>query len=133
MSHFSKIKTSITDSKVLKKTLNDLSFVHKSFFEDNNIASDSSLDRKEIIFVYDSYISESLLPCCSFEWNDNEYVIVVDLSLWNLDIDFHYFTERLLQQYAYNIVIDQGYNEGFHCIDEKVYDNGSISLILQKF
>ncbi len=127
MSHFSKIKTSITDLDVLKKTIDDLGFFYKVSSE----SAPSSINRT--VFVYDSDLCVSQVPSCSFEWNLNEYLLVVDLGLWNLDIDFNYFTERLLQQYAYNIVIRQGNIQGFTPVVQELTDNGSINLILQRF
>nr|YP_009396123.1 hypothetical protein [Melanothamnus harveyi]ARW65410.1 hypothetical protein [Melanothamnus harveyi] len=124
MSHFSKIKTSITDLGVLKKTIDDLGFFYKVSSE--NLSSST-------VFVYDSDLYVNQVPSCSFEWNINQYLLVVDLGLWNLDIDFNYFTERLLQQYAYNVVIKQGNMQGFTPVVQKLTDNGSINLILQRF
>jgi len=124
MSHFSKIKTSITDLDVLKKTIDDLGFFYKVSSEDLPSST---------VFVYESDFYLSQIPSCSFEWNTNQYLLVVDLGLWNLDIDFNYFTERLLQQYAYNVVIKQGNIQGFTPVVQKLTDNGSINLILQRF
>nr|YP_009394263.1 hypothetical protein [Leptosiphonia brodiei]ARW62825.1 hypothetical protein [Leptosiphonia brodiei] len=127
MSHFSKIKTSITNLKLLKKTVKDLGFLYK-------ISSDKSIicDHKTL-FVYDLDRSDFHTPSCSFQWNVDQYLLIVDLGLWNSDIDFNYFTERLLQQYAYNVVIEQGYAQGFSRVTEHLKDNGCISLVLQRF
>ena len=125
MSHFSKIKTSITDLDVLEKTINDLGFLSSVDSVDNSVP--------KTLFVYDLDSSAFDVPSCTFEWNVNQYFLIVDLGLWNLDIDFNYFTERLLQQYAYNIVVKQGTIQGFTPVLEKITDNGSISLILQRF
>nr|YP_009394684.1 hypothetical protein [Polysiphonia elongata]ARW63246.1 hypothetical protein [Polysiphonia elongata] len=127
MSHFSKIKTSITNLELLKKTIQDLGFFYKVSI--NTTTSDTN----ETLFVYDLDPCHIELPSCSFQWSHDQYVLIVDLGLWNLDIDFNYFTERLLQQYAYNIVVQQGNIQGFNCVNERLTANGSISLTLQKF
>lgn len=124
MSHFSKIKTSITDLDVLKKTVDDLGLFYKVSLENQPSST---------VFIYESDLYNGQVPSCSFEWNGNQYLLVVDLGLWNLDIDFNYFTERLLQQYAYNVVIKQGNIQGFTPVVQKLTDNGSINLILQRF
>nr|QVQ56676.1 hypothetical protein [Erythrocystis saccata] len=127
MSHFSKIKTSITNLKLLKKSIKDLGFSYKMS------TNSSFLDYTQPLFLYDLDSNDFQLPSCSFEWSMDQYILVVDLSLWSLDIDFNYFTERLLQQYAYNVVIKQGYIQGFNCVTENLTDDGSINLVLQRF
>nr|YP_009394474.1 hypothetical protein [Vertebrata thuyoides]ARW63036.1 hypothetical protein [Vertebrata thuyoides] len=133
MSHFSKIKTSITDLGVLKKTITDLGFHYKTSLSNPNEVSSELIDHKDTLFIYDIGLNKNDLPACSFEWQSGQYLIIVDFLLWNLEIDFNYFMDRLLQQYAYNTVIDQGSFQGFHRVEENILSNGSISLTLQRF
>nr|YP_009122276.1 hypothetical protein [Vertebrata lanosa]AJH66034.1 hypothetical protein [Vertebrata lanosa] len=133
MSHFSKIKTIITDLAILKKTVVDLGFSYKSFLDYEDELLCKSMSKKDGLFVYDIGINKNDLPACSIEWHSNQYLIVVDFALWNLEIDFNYFMDRLLQQYAFNTVLDKGYVQGFHRVEENLLTNGSISLILQRF
>nr|YP_009396534.1 hypothetical protein [Vertebrata australis]ARW65720.1 hypothetical protein [Vertebrata australis] len=133
MSHFSKIKTSITDLEVLKKTIVDLGFSYKIFLDHKDQLINDSISKTDILFVYDLGINKNDLPACSFEWHHDQYLIVADFALWHLEIDFNYFMDRLLQQYAYNTVIDQGSVQGFCAVEENILSNGSISLTLQRF
>nr|YP_009393852.1 hypothetical protein [Polysiphonia sertularioides]ARW62414.1 hypothetical protein [Polysiphonia sertularioides] len=128
MSHFSKIRTNIIDLEILKKTVKDLGFSYSTIGPSNEFFEDSVC-----LFVYNEDTSSDLLPVFHFEWNGFHYSIVADLGLWNLDIDFEYFMECLLQKYAYNTVISQGLAHGFCCVSEKIVSDGSVALTLQRF
>nr|YP_009395513.1 hypothetical protein [Vertebrata isogona]ARW64591.1 hypothetical protein [Vertebrata isogona] len=133
MSHFSKIKTSILDLELLQKTILDLGFSYRAFSKTVDDLHCNSITKKPTLFVYDVGVKKNDLPFCSFEWNVDQYLIVVDFALWNLDMDFNYFMDRILQQYAYNNVMNQGYVQGFQRVKENVLSNGSISLTLKRF
>lgn len=130
MSHFSKIKTNITSLSTLCKTIDQLGFEHKTFSEDPNDLSTSV--RESLLVYHPNYLSADI-PVITLVWNGSAYNIVVDLQLWYLDIDFNYFVERLSQQYAYNIVLNQGYSNGFQKVGESVGNDGSIKITLKKW
>ena len=120
MSHFSKIKTNITDANILVKTLHEMGFVYKY--------SNSSL--KEI-YVYSNSNSEGYL--FSFVWNGNYYNLLADIHLWSLDVDFNYFLDSLSKMYAYNIILNQGTLSGFNKVSEKTNSDGSIKITLKRW
>nr|YP_009398829.1 hypothetical protein [Cliftonaea pectinata]ARW68109.1 hypothetical protein [Cliftonaea pectinata] len=121
MSHFSKIKTNISNLSILKKTIKQLGFKYKLVL--SPVSSDLSLN------VY--HKSTKLL--CSFVKNNFEYNLVVDLQLWNLKVDFYYFFDKLCQQYAYNIITYQSNLSGFDSINETLHQDGSIVITMQKW
>nr|YP_009397155.1 hypothetical protein [Thuretia quercifolia]ARW66341.1 hypothetical protein [Thuretia quercifolia] len=122
MSHFSKIKTNISDLEMLTKTLNDLGFVYsleKKISQVNKI----SVFNKDI---YDKHLFD-------FCWNGREYMLLADLFLWSLDVSIDYFLEKLTQQYAYNIIIKESLNYGFDNKSKILMKDGSIKLLVQKW
>nr|ARW64902.1 hypothetical protein [Polysiphonia sertularioides] len=127
MSHFSKIKTSITNLRILKKSILDLGLKYI------NSGEYSLTHCKAGLFVYDHSTTIQDTPFISFEWVNNDYTMVVDLDLWRLDVDFNYFTDRLFPQYGYNIVIDNGSFGGFHKAIESFVEDGSIKVTFKKF
>nr|ARW60126.1 hypothetical protein [Laurencieae sp.] len=122
MSHFSKIKTNISNKNILINTLHDMGFMYKY--------SRDSLSSKDIL-VYDGRGSKSYL--FSFVWNDSQYNLLADLQLWSLDVDFNYFLDSLSQMYAYNMVVDQSTLGGFHKVNEEVMTDGSIRVKLKRW
>nr|QCI05290.1 hypothetical protein [Compsothamnion thuyoides] len=122
MSHFSKILTCISNLEILKKTINDLGFKYK--VDKYNL-------RKNKLDIYDFSIEDKLL--FSFEFDQDKYVLIADLQLWSLNIDFNSFLEKLNQYYSYNIVLNQSQVKGFNKTFEKVMDDGSIKLVMEKW
>nr|YP_009399437.1 hypothetical protein [Dictyomenia sonderi]ARW69043.1 hypothetical protein [Dictyomenia sonderi] len=132
MSHFSKIKTNITNLNTLVKTLKQLGFSYRFFSSDGNTHTNQEGNNYDIlVYKLNEYNKESYI--FTFTWNISEYNLVVDLELWNLDIDFNYLLDRLFQQYAYNMVINTSAVSGFQKIKEQVIDDGSIKLTLQRW
>nr|YP_009396736.1 hypothetical protein [Ophidocladus simpliciusculus]ARW65922.1 hypothetical protein [Ophidocladus simpliciusculus] len=131
MSHFSKIKTNITNLDILTKTIRQLGFNYSYLNSQIDLNSTYSLLDMKNILVYDSYSKNT--PLFSFVWNSHEYNLVVDLQANNIDIDINYFMDRLSQQYAYNIVVEKSNSNGFHKVNEIVGDDGSIKITLQRW
>nr|YP_009391982.1 hypothetical protein [Periphykon beckeri]ARW60330.1 hypothetical protein [Periphykon beckeri] len=127
MSHFSKIKTNITSLSILIKTIKQLGFNYRFSNCFNNLNFISNV----VVYKLSKYGNEDTV--FTFIWNIKEYILLVDLDLWNLDIDFHYLFDHLLQQYAYNVVMSTSYISGFQKIKESSYCDGSIKLILQRW
>nr|YP_009397571.1 hypothetical protein [Dipterosiphonia australica]ARW66757.1 hypothetical protein [Dipterosiphonia australica] len=128
MSHFSKIKTNITNLNILLKTLKQLGFSYEFFHNtDNDIQAEGE---EKNILVYQFNKDTSIFSCV---WNGCEYNLIVDVQLWNLGVDFNYFLDRLFQQYAYNIVLNTSYSSDFQVINEVVCQDGSIQLTFQKW
>nr|YP_009391779.1 hypothetical protein [Acrosorium ciliolatum]ARW59923.1 hypothetical protein [Acrosorium ciliolatum] len=131
MSHFSRIKTNIVNFEVLKKTLIDLGFKYKCI-QDNNINNyQTKINQINSIYVYHNLSDSNSL--FNFSWNGLEYVLVADFQLWNLDINVNYFLEKLTQCYASNIVLYQGRSHGFQASEQKVMQDGSIKIVMQRW
>nr|YP_010619594.1 hypothetical protein PN023_pgp170 [Tayloriella tenebrosa]WAX03607.1 hypothetical protein [Tayloriella tenebrosa] len=133
MSHFSKIKTNITNLNTLVKTIKQLGFSYRFFSTNGNFIYTNEEGNNDDIYVYQVNKCSKENHVFTFKWNISEYYLVVDLALWSLDIDFNYLLDRLFQQYAYNIVLKTSSISGFQKIKEKFNDDGSIKLTLQRW
>nr|YP_009244549.1 hypothetical protein Gchil_141 [Agarophyton chilense]AMK96791.1 hypothetical protein Gchil_141 [Agarophyton chilense]ASP44686.1 hypothetical protein [Agarophyton chilense]UAD84279.1 hypothetical protein [Agarophyton chilense] len=128
MSHFSRIKTSITNVEVLQKTLQDLKFecsIGKSQLKDSN----GNLEYVDIV------AKKNNKNIIGFLWNRTEYIFISDFGLWQ-DYQNMYpenIIEKILQQYAINSIIRSSNTEGFKTIEKQKLTNGSIKLVLQRW
>jgi len=129
MSHFSKIKTNISNIEILKKTLKDLDFNY-NLSNSNNNYQDNDFDNNNIVVFADNLNDQ---PLFSFSWNGKEFMLIADLYLWNLDISVKYFLEKLSQQYAYNTILYQSLKNGFKSKVQTIASNGSIKLVVEKW
>ena len=126
MSHFSKIKTTIKDLNLLKKSLNDLSVawdtnvqVRKGYKDQNHFAN--------------LVIKQNNNYDIGFTWNGMEYQLVADLQFWQQPWSVELFLDKVTQRYAYNSIVETTKAQGFEPIEEVVNDNGSIKLIIQRW
>jgi len=129
MSHFSKIKTNISNADILIKTLKQMKF-SAEYYNDLSPELRSSTVMQNIIVYHPVCSNKHLL---ALDWNGQHYNLVVDLQLWNLDMSFEYFVDLLSQNYAHNIILDQGFASGFSKLNESILDDGSIKLTLKRW
>nr|YP_009397776.1 hypothetical protein [Sonderella linearis]ARW66962.1 hypothetical protein [Sonderella linearis] len=129
MSHFSKIKTNISNLDILKKTVEQLGFNYE--LDSSYIISESDAQIPKKINIYNNSINSNYL--FSFIWNYSEYDLLVDFQSWNLDIDFNFFIDKLSQQYAYNVILNKTISSGFQKVSEKYSNDGSIIITVQKW
>nr|YP_010618819.1 hypothetical protein PN064_pgp171 [Deltalsia parasitica]WAX02832.1 hypothetical protein [Deltalsia parasitica] len=133
MSHFSKIKTNITNFNTLIKTIKQLGFNYQFCSNNSNSIYTNQESRNNDILVYQLNECSKKNHVFTLIWNVSEYHLVVDLELWSLNIDVNYVLDRLFQQYAYNMVVDTSSFSGFQRINENFNDDGSIKLTLQRW
>nr|YP_009399638.1 hypothetical protein [Digenea simplex]ARW69457.1 hypothetical protein [Digenea simplex] len=125
MSHFSKIKTNISNLDILEKTIIQLGFNCEIIKENTN----NSLGKRIVVYKSDQ-LKDSVF---SFVWSGYEYSLIVDLQLWSLKIDVNHFVDLLSQKYAYNVILKQSTSNGFQKVEEEIVDDGSIRLTLQRW
>nr|YP_010197088.1 hypothetical protein LK098_pgp198 [Crassiphycus crassissimus]UAD84892.1 hypothetical protein [Crassiphycus crassissimus]UAD85096.1 hypothetical protein [Crassiphycus crassissimus] len=128
MSHFSRIKTSITNLNILKQTLKDLNLkysIKKSHLEDSN----GNLEYVDMI------IKKNDKNIMGFLWNGKEYTFIADFDIWqhNHDIYPENIIEKILQQYAINSIIKVSNNQGFTTVEKEKLRDGSMKLIVQRW
>jgi hypothetical protein len=123
MSHFTKLKTKITDKVFLKKAISDMELE----YQEGKLKAKGWLWKKEK--------ADLIIPTRSgydigFRFNGESYDIVAD---WDSikDVDQETFVNTLNQRYAYNVVKETLEQQGFLLTDEQLKD-GSINLTLSK-
>nr|YP_010904180.1 hypothetical protein REQ04_pgp196 [Catenella fusiformis]WCH57431.1 hypothetical protein [Catenella fusiformis] len=126
MSHLSHIKTSISDKKILQKTLNDLGFKYEFKFTVHEIGTD--IGQTEDIIVKNNEMTKF-----TFSWNGKEYSLLADLDFWNLDMSYEKLLDKIMQQYSYNSIITESTKYGFTNINKETLSDGSLKLVLQRW
>nr|YP_009398605.1 hypothetical protein [Kuetzingia canaliculata]ARW67791.1 hypothetical protein [Kuetzingia canaliculata] len=127
MSHFSKVKTNISNLEILKLTVKQLGFGYTSFYSREEHVNSCLVS--ENLSVYDNINK----PLFSFVWSGSEYNLVADLQLWSLEIDLSYFLDKLAQYYAYNIILAESSVTGFYPVNAKQSNDGSLRVTLQRW
>nr|YP_010196474.1 hypothetical protein LK223_pgp199 [Gracilaria cervicornis]UAD83871.1 hypothetical protein [Gracilaria cervicornis] len=128
MSHFSRIKTNITDLKILQKSLTDINLeysMNKLHLQDSN----GNLEYMDMV------VRKNNTNIIGFLWNGQEYTFISDFDLWknNYDICQENIVEKILQQYAINSIIEVSHAEGFTTRNQEKLQDGSIKLVVQRW
>lgn len=126
MSHFTKIKTALTDLNLVKKALSDLSIKW-----DANVKSMKGYKNQE--HFANLVIKQSNGYDLGFTWNGVEYQLIADLQFWQQPWSVETFLDKVSQRYAYNSIIQTTELKGFQMVQEVNQENGSIKLTLQRW
>lgn len=123
MSHFTKIRSKITDKVFLKKAISDMELE----YQEGKLKAKGWLWKKKK--------ADLIIPTKSgydigFSFNGETYDIVAD---WDSikDVDQATFMDTLNQRYAYNVVKDTLCQQGFLLTNEE-NEAGDISLTLTR-
>ena len=128
MSHFSTIKTQLKEVEPLVKALNNLGY-------------NTNLEEKFIKGYRGKFTAVDIsmnLPGdtkVGFKWDNNSkaYELVTDLDLWKFEIPVERFISKVTQMYAYQTIISKTKEDGYHVVEEKNKNDGSIELVLTKW
>lgn len=126
MSHFSKIKTSLKDLEIIKKSLDDLRINWRT---DTTVINGYKAQNHSANLV----IKQNNNYDIGFTWNGIEYQLIADLQFWQQPWPVDLFLDKITQRYAYNAIIKSTQEEGFQCIEETSQENGSIRITLQRW
>jgi len=126
MSHFSHIKTRIQNLNYLENALNRLGII----FEKNNKTLQG--------YQSQTYNVNLVIPQkngydIGFNWNGEEYELIVDLSFWNQSWSLETFMEKLSQAYANETILAESAKQGFQQIKQTTSNDGSITLVLERW
>ena len=123
MSHFTKLKTKITDKVFLKKAISDMELE----YVEGKLKARGWLWKREK--------ADIIIPTRSgydigFRFNGETYDIVAD---WDSikDVDQETFVNTLNQRYAYNVVRETLAQQGFLLTEEQNKD-GTINLTMSR-
>lgn len=124
MSHFTHMKTSFQNLFYLEKALNRLNIVHKHQIK-NNVDS--------IEYNMNLVIPQSNGYDIQFSWNGKEYELIADMSFWEQPYPVESFIDKIAQQYAGEVIINESQKMGFQPIKYKQNVDGSNTLILERW
>ena len=126
MSHFTNLKTSFKNLAHLENALNKLEISYrreKKVVEGNN----SKLYNVNLV------IPQSNNYNITFNWNGEEYELVVDASFWIQPYPVESFINKLSQHYANDVIITESQKIGFQPIKSKQHVDGSNTITLQRW
>ena len=126
MSHFTNLKTSFKNLLHLENALNKLEIPYKrekKIIEENN----SKLYNVNLI------IPQSNNYDITFNWNGEEYELVLDASFWIQPYPVESFINKLSQHYANDVIITESQKIGFQPIKSKQHVDGSNTITLQRW
>ena len=126
MSHFTNLKTSFKNLVHLENALNKLEISYKrekKVVEGNN----SKLYNVNLV------IPQSNNYDITFNWNGEEYELVLDASFWIQPYPVESFINKLSQHYANDVIITESQKIGFQPIKSKQHVDGSNTIILQRW
>ena len=126
MSHFTHIKTRFQNLFYLEKALKRLDVTYK---QEKKIIANS--DSKS--YNVDLIIPQSNNYDIKFSWNSSEYELVADMSFWKQPYPVESFIDKVSQQYAGEVIIEEGQKIGFQPIKYKENNDGSNTLVLERW
>ena len=129
MSHFTKIKTSLTDKKELVEALELLQY---------NVVTEQNLKIKNPVLAKDHEVVRAEIAITNdigFRWNkqDNCYDLYADHQTWSLDVPVKRFVEKVTQQYARMKIHNTVKEMGFQVEEEWEMDDNSIELTVSRW
>ena len=126
MSHFTHMKTRFQNLFYLEKALNRLNIGYK---QQKNTITTSNPETNNINLV----IPQSNGYNIQFDWNGQEYELVVDMSFWEQPYPIESFIDKIAQQYAGEVIIGESQKTGFQPIKYQQNADGSNTLILERW
>ena len=126
MSHFTNLKTSFKNLLHLENALNKLNIVYKR--EKKLIESNNSK-----LYNINLVIPQSNNYDITFNWNGEEYELILDTSFWIQPYPVENFINKLSQQYANSVIITESQKIGFQPIKSKQHVDGSNTITLQRW
>jgi hypothetical protein len=115
------MKTRFQNLFYLEKALNRLNIVYKE--QENNIVNSN----------VNVVIPQSNGYDIKFDWNGEEYELVVDMSFWEQPYPIESFIDKVSQQYAGEVIIGESQKTGFQPIKYQQNADGSNTLILERW
>ena len=126
MSHFTSMKTRFQNLFYLEKALHKLDIVHERQKGLNNDSSSQQYSQNLVIPQSNGYDIE-------FNWNGQEYELVVDMSFWEQASPIESFIDKIAQQYAGEVIIGESQKMGFQPIKYQQNEDGSNTLVLERW
>lgn len=126
MSHFTNLKTSFKNLLHLENALNKLEIPYKR----ERKVSDGDTSK---LYNINLVIPQSNNYDITFNWNGEEYELILDASFWIQPYPVESFINKLSQHYANNVIITESQKIGFQPIKSKQHIDGSNTITLQRW
>ena len=126
MSHFTNLKTSFKNLFHLENALNKLQIPYKR--EKKAIDADNSKHHNVNLVIPQSNNYD-----ITFNWNGEEYELVLDASFWVQPYPVESFINKLSQHYANDVIITESQKIGFQPVKSKQHVDGSNTITLQRW
>ena len=126
MSHFTNLKTSFKNLFHLENALNKLEIPYKR--EKKTIEVNNSKHHNVNLVIPQSNNYD-----ITFNWNGEEYELVLDASFWIQPYPVESFINKLSQHYANDVIITESQRIGFQPIKSKQHVDGSNTITLQRW
>ena len=126
MSHFTNLKTSFKNLLHLENALNKLEISYK---REKKITNSNNSKIYNINLVIPQSNNYDIL----FNWNGEEYELVIDASFWIQPYPVESFINKLSQHYANDVIITESQRIGFQPIKSKQHVDGSNTITLQRW
>jgi len=126
MSHFTNLKTSFKNLFHLENALNKLEIPYKR--EKKAIDANNSKHHNVNLVI-----PQSINYDITFNWNGEEYELVLDASFWIQPYPVESFINKLSQHYANDVIITESQKIGFQPVKSKQHVDGSNTITLQRW
>ena len=126
MSHFTNLKTSFKNLIHLENALNKLEIPYKR--EKKAIDANNSKHHNVNLVIPQSNNYD-----ITFNWNGEEYELVLDASFWIQPYPVESFINKLSQHYANDVIITESQKIGFQPVKSKQHVDGSNTITLQRW
>ena len=126
MSHFTNLKTSFKNLFHLENALNKLEIPYKR--EKKAIDANNSKHHNVNLVIPQSNNYD-----ITFDWNGEEYELVLDASFWIQPYPVESFINKLSQHYANDVIITESQKIGFQPVKSKQHVDGSNTITLQRW
>ena len=126
MSHFTNLKTSFKNLFHLENALNKLDIPYKREKKISELINSKLYNINLIIPQSNNYD-------IIFNWNGEEYELILDASFWIQPYPVESFINKLSQHYANNVIITESQKIGFQPIKSKQHVDGSNTITLQRW
>jgi hypothetical protein len=122
MSHFTRIRTKLTDIHTVQKALEELGYTVLSGRVRGYRGQETEAD---LVVKTDSGYD--------IGFRDEGSAVVMVADLWGLRINRDEFLNKVAQKYAYITVVEQAKEQGWQMATEENQEDGSIRLVLQRW
>ena len=133
MSHFTKVKTKINNLNLLKQVLEDINIQFIESTAEQQISINCFNNEK--IDVQMELKTGGKYSVGVVEAEDGTYEFVADW--WGVEmyteLNEQQYTNKIIQKYAYNSVMDKVRAKGYDFVQEEVDDKNNIHVVLRKW